>query len=353
MGDTIKQIRKNVNAFLTWWGEELVGMVPGALKNIFLPDEEMTQVTFGKEQTEIVSAEDTKKIFDFSFPKILEASEFRDYMLSEVVHPVTIILSPDLILERSIDLPKAAKNNFRNIVKLQLPRLLPMAQQDIYFDCLSFEKGEQIDVSVAMIKRVLSDHIISVFSGAGLKIKMIRGLSEKGGFFNFINLGKKYKVRERQFITGLIAGLLALTLLFTTIHSFRLSDREAFLSAKMSELSKNARSIEALSIEIQNFDQQQDLYQSKIEYLGLDEILSNLTELLPDDSWVFDFTKNGNRLTVTGKTSNASLLIEKIDNSPLFSNVTNSSTRISNPSGNTVRERFSISFELEEGARDD
>jgi len=360
MGDKIQQIRKNLAAFLSWWADELLGIAPVALRDVLFPDEKTVQVFFREQQTEIVLPADgpeERKTFDLSVPEILEAPEFKKILSKEVNHPVTILLSEDLILERQINLPKAAKNSFRNIVRLQLSRLLPMAEQDIHFDCLSAEQDgqETIAVSLAMIKRSLSKHIISVFTGAGHRIKAIKGISgsDKSLTFTFLNLGKKYKDLESGLVAGLVAGFLVLTTLFTGIHYFQLSEREEFLNGKMNELSQDARAIEALSSEIQNFDRQQSLYQSKIEHLRLDEILSNLTDLLPDDSWVFEFAKNGDRLTITGKTSNASLLVEKIDNSPLFRNVTNSSTRINNPSGNAARERFSISFELEERGQND
>lgn len=343
-----------MEAFLTWWADELIGVVPPAIRNIFTTDEETVQIVFSSMQT-IVSLPTENSVatntFDLAFPEILGAEEFKKFLSKENGHPVSIILSEDLILERQIILPKAAKNNLRNIVKLQLPRLLPMAEQDIHFDCLPIEKEGQnvITVSVAMIKRHLSQKIISIFIDAGRRIKAIKGLSRAGEnvLFTFLNLGKKYKAIESRVAGGLIIGFLVLIVLFASIHYRQLSKREAFLSRKMTELTQEARGVEALSNEIQKFDQQQELYQNKIEHLRLDEILSNLTELLPDNSWIFDFAMNGNRLTIAGKTSNASLLVEKIDDSPLFSNVTNSSTRISNPTGSTSRERFSISFELE------
>lgn len=354
MGNNIKKIRKKMEAFLSWWTDELIGVVPPAIKNIFTHSEETAQVFFSAKQTIITLPTEKLEVrntFDLAFPEILDTEEFKKFLSEEINHPVSIILSENLILERKITLPKAAKNNFRNIIKLQLPRLLPMAEQDIHFDCLSTEKDGQdvITVSVAMIKRQLSQKIVSIFTDSGHRVKIIKGLSRAGEriSFTFLNLSKKYKVLESRMIAGLVMGFLLLTILFTSIHYAQLSKREVFLAKKMSELSQKARGIEGLSNEIQKFDRQQELYQSKIEHLRFDEILSSLTELLPDDSWIFDFAMNGNRLTISGKTSNASLLVEKIDNSPLFRNVTNSSTRISNPSGNASRERFSISFELE------
>ena len=359
MGDRIKHIKKYMEDFLCWWADELMGILPASVRKIFIPHEKSVEIFFNIKRTIVTLPTETseiKRTLDLPFPQILETSEFKNILLKEVNHPVTIILSEDLILERPIILPKAAKNNFRNIVKLQLPRLLPMAEQDIHFDCLIIEESEQSDltISVAMIARHLSEKITAIITATGHRVNAIKGLSstEKNPLFTFLNLGKKHKALESRMIAGLVVGLLALTILFTTVHYSQLSKREAFLSQKMKELSQDVRGIEALSNEIQNFDQQQELYQSKLAHLRLDEVLSNLTKLMPDDSWIFDFTMAGNRLTISGKTSNASLLVEKIDNSPLFSNVTNSSSRISNSSANAARERFSISFELEGGQND-
>lgn len=353
MGNKTKKIKESMESFLIWWAEELASMIPKSLSRLFTRREKTARIFFSEKQTTISLPTDSaekEKICNIPFPDILEAPEFKTLLTEEVHHPVTITLSDKLILERQITLPKAAKNNFRNIVKLQLPRLLPMAEPDILFDCQAMEEEDMITVSVAMITRQTSQKIGAVIIGAGLRIKTIKGLShhKKEQPFTFLNLSKKYKLVESRITTGLLAGLLLLSILFTGLHYAQLSKREAFLAGKMTELSQGARGIEALSSEIQSFNRQQGLYQSKIDHIRLDQILSALTDLLPDDSWIFDFALNGNRLTISGKTSNASLLVEKIDNNPLFTNVTNSSSRIGNAVNNQARERFSISFELME-----
>lgn len=353
MGDKLHHIKQNIKAFLLWWMGELAGIIPSALKGVLFPAEKTVRIIFRKNQTKISFVEEDTvktKTFSVSFPEILQNKTFRNFLSEELGQPVTIILSPELTLQRQIILPKAAKNSFENIVKLQLPSLLPMAEENIHYGCLKAEDegDEMITISIAMIKKSLSQQITEIFSGAGLKVKAITGLSamDQSRSFTFLNLGQKYKNIESQLVAGLVVSCFILISLFMAGTYYHLTAREEFLSAKMKALSKEAQSIEALSGEIQNFEQQQALYQSKIDHLRLDEILATLTELLPDDSWVFDFAQNGNRLSLTGKTANASLLAEKIDSNSLFKNVTISSTRIEKRGSNTARERFVISFEL-------
>ncbi len=358
MVNNIKQFKNKVTAFLSWWVAELIGMVPVTVSNFFNPEKKLAQIMFAKKQTIITfprNDDEETKTFDLTFPEVLDSSEFKIFLSKQMDLSVIVLLSEDLILERQITLPKAAKNNLKKIVTLQLPRLLPMKEQDIYFDCQSIDAVDKdlITVNLSMIKRSLGDEILSAINQSGLRAKSIKGLVKRGegSTYTFLNLVKKHKLQEGRITAGLVTGLIFLSLFFIGLYYVKLSDREAFLGEQITHLSQEVKQIEALSEEIQNFDQQQALYKSKIEYLRLDEVLSSLAVLLPDDSWVFDFAMNGDRLTIAGKTTNSSLLVEKIDSSPYFKNVINSSTRISNTPGNISRERFSISFDLIERAR--
>lgn len=356
MGHKVTEIRKNISDFLTWWGTELDGLLPVQVKHFFHTEGKSVQVTFGALGTEVflpTEEGNRRKSFEFPFPDILDQEDFLQCLREEILYPVSIHLSDELTLQRMVELPRAAKGNLHNIIRLQIPRLLPMKVEDIYFDISSREQKDHVAATLAMIPRQRVERILEVFSAAGCRVGGVKaGANGIKAGFTFLNIAKQHKEKEHRLVSWLTASLTLLSVLLLSLYYVQLSAREEFLLEKRNSLSQDARAIEALSREIQKFDQQQTLYQGKIDRLRLDEILSTFTDLLPDDSWIFDFALNGDRITVTGKTSNASQLVEKIDSSPLFENVTNSSTRIASGRNGEMQERFSISFVLE-GRRDE
>jgi general secretion pathway protein L len=77
-------------------------------------------------------------------------------------------------------------------------------------------------------------------------------------------------------------------------------------------------------------------------------VLAELTRLLPDDTWLYQFELNGKEVLIQGEASASSAIIGLIEASPLFGNVTFRSPVTQNRV--TGGERFNLAAEVEAGS---
>ncbi len=78
------------------------------------------------------------------------------------------------------------------------------------------------------------------------------------------------------------------------------------------------------------------------------KVLAEVTRILPDRTWLVVFELNGHEVRIRGFSNEASSLIARFDNSPLFVNAQFRSTLTKGPTNDL--ERFDLSFEVKDGA---
>ena len=79
----------------------------------------------------------------------------------------------------------------------------------------------------------------------------------------------------------------------------------------------------------------------KRSLLTVTELLNEVTQILPDDTWVLQFARRGDRMTVSGYSVKPSALIALLEESEMLSQVSFSSPVMADP--RVGRERFNIS----------
>ena len=342
-----------IKQFFTWWFGQLSTLFYLDRFKLFSTGKPKNTIYLSPQTVKlssVVSGKTSEKTYDLSFEDLVNDKEFTTYLNAYFTGSTSIILSSDMVLEREVMLPETAQKEFRNIINLQLPNLLPMSKNDIYYDCalgLSGDETGKSTVYLAMVKKETISKILLVFEGLGVLIDEVYSSSTlcKGTKFRFLNLRNKNKVRTQKLENGLILGAISLFCFCGFLYWNNLNQRVDFLNLKMGEYSVKAREVGLLKDEIITHNRNEKLYYARLERIRLEKILEAITTSLPTDSWIFEFNHSGSKITISGQSKDTTIVLKNLDEHTFFTNVNNNSTSISTASGQAV-ERFMISFDF-------
>ncbi|MFC7047848.1 PilN domain-containing protein [Emcibacter nanhaiensis] len=363
MGKRFKILSNYLRYFWTWWIGELTGMVPDRVKSAFFPDEKIGRLCLSKAQLELqfVDGEGTEEKISHArsgnlrqdLEEVFDQAERKGFSSKTL----EVELLPDMILSRLIRLPETARNNFRQIISLQFDRYFPLSEDKVLFDCVAGpgKDKKEVTIEAALVRKTLAEELSQRLEAQKITLKKIY-VSEKqqeksaARCFTFLDRTGFIAPEERKPVFALAVCLCLLLPVWLGVYSYKLSARETWLREQAVELSREVKGIEKISAKIVAEQQQRRLYQEKIEEVRLSEILTILTRAVPEDSWITELNKSGDRLTISGKTPNASQLAAGLDRDGFFKRVSNSSTVIQ-PGENS--ERFTLSLELKPEDQED
>lgn len=350
MEKNFKKIYQTLKSFFHWWGAQLLEMIPEQILSYFEDDKSKNILTLEKNQVRVVSFNDDERIekkFSGSFDQLLEDKEFQNYLKQNLSGLVSIELCDDFILERTVNFPKVVENNINDIVTLESKKIFPLHSDKIYFDShiKSYEKEHDfIDVEIGLIKKSLVDEIRATLGICDLLISEVSSLKDKGKY-NFVNLGQKYKSDDQRMTLVFAASALVLGIIcYVSIFSFY-SSRADFLNENLRELAERAREINEIGQQIELYELKAKLHYEKQNEIRFDQVLSALTEVFPNDSWLFEYSQNGNMISISGLSHDTSVLITELNKNKWFTNISNRLSTQKNEEGQDI-ERFNITLEL-------
>ena len=365
MGKKIKIIGEYFRPFWDWWIGEMIGLVPERVKRVFFPQEKVACLHLAQGRLLLRFTDEKEAEVEISragsgdlgrdLREVFSEAEGKGFSTGSI----EVELSPDMLLSRLIRLPETAKNNFRQIISLQFDRYFPLSEEKVIFDCAIRQGTEKSEVmiDVALVRRELVAELLQILDSLNVTLKKIYAFEEREASkakdktsFTFMDRSGFLRPEEHKPVFALAICLLVLVPLCLGIYYYKLSARETWLREQASVLSREVKEIEKISTRIASEQQQRRLYQQKIGEVRLSEILTILTKAVPDDSWITELNKSGDRLTISGKAPNASTLAAGLDREGFFEKVSSSSTVIQ-PGGQS--ERFSLSLELKPGDQED
>lgn len=203
--DTVKLLEFS-RQFLSWWFSELSQLVSARFTQWLSPSEVNAKLVVDQDRTQLIRFNHQETDSHFS-----ETLEFEVPLSSLHKHPELIVqlenisgaveidVSPALILQREIELPSAAANNYIEIIRLQAERYLPMPECDIYLDARlqnSSAATARIKVQLAMVKKTLLQPLQSLIENHGAWISRISGLITAADVQN-ANSQKKHGFKRR------------------------------------------------------------------------------------------------------------------------------------------------------------
>ncbi|MEN8170810.1 MAG: PilN domain-containing protein [Pseudomonadota bacterium] len=354
----------SVRAFLRWWREELVSLLPGELRNHLQHREHQLVVCFSEDGVQLTDCRlgQPESSVDFVLDAQGAVSQTDKERLSRLRgrggDKVVIRLPHEHVLSLSFPLPLEAEKNLLEVLGYELGRHAPFKIEQVYFDYAVLERRSdenKIWVSVMVVPRNQVEPLITMVRAWGLipEVLTVSEQSESQGEqcalsgFNLLPLAERDRAKGSMNMAAKVLVLSA-SLLMATLASYPLLLQEM----RISELRAQVEAVRNEAVNVQSM--QQELERVAAESAFVDEkkrqfpevldVLNALTEILPDDTWLERFEMKVTRIRMQGFSADASSLIELLENSPLLQNAAFDSPVVKDPK--TDRFRFQIVAEL-------
>ena len=230
-----------------------------------------------------------------------------------------LLLPPQQVLRRTLQLPAAARENLHTVLGFELDRQTPFRLEQVYFDSrvLPTEPGARsLSVELALVPRSPVEQQLSALGTLAHELDGVDAQSPSGRLgFNFLPAEQRRRRAHRLLWVNL--GLVAASLLFLAVAMNDLVDNRVVAAAEMQALADEqrdaARGAAALRKSLEdavsgaNF-----LAVQKRTQPSAVELLKTLTEVLPDDTFIERLNLAGTTLTITGQSEQAARLVEKL-----------------------------------------
>lgn len=350
-----------LHLFFRWWLDELKGVLPGPLRRLIASRQQQITIdvrdkralvrasgnALGHESFEIDIAPTTPQR-DIRTQAFLERI-CREDVLTEVRLPENQILTVDL------QLPRATEENLQNVLAFEMDRYTPFNAQHVYYDYRINSRDpikNTIDVTLFAVPRRRLDTLLSELGVLDLHPDVITVYNEAyetvaDGADSGINLlPPDLRPKQTTIRTHINRALLAILLVLIISNlALPIIQQQRTIAALEKEVDRAAQSAAATAAVRAQRDklskQLQTLINEKQGHPMILQVLDELSNLLPDSTWLRRFELINNTMSIQGESEAASRLIALLEGSTMFKSVSFRSPVTENP--RTHRERFKIS----------
>lgn len=262
--------------------------------------------------------------------------------------PKRVLMMPsDSILTRSVSLPAQVRGNLPQVIRYELDRLSPFQARDVLYD-FALRPGPKaaprLTVDLALCRRDLVEVWIKRMRDAGAPIDRI---SWTGAWpsANLLPVAERPKHRLAVFRLDSLLWVAAVTLLIAALIGPLWQQRQY---ASMLDAEVRRARVEAVAVD----DLRQELERARLGSTAVlqqkwDEpnilvLLRELSDRIPDDTWIQTLDYNNGQVELRGESGQATALIALLEQAPGIDEVTFRSPVTQVPQ--TGKERFNISL---------
>lgn len=256
-------------------------------------------------------------------------------------------------LIKQLDLPLAAAENLRQVLGFEMDRHTPFKADQVYFDFRVVQrdaKSGRISIKLAVVPRQTIDSAVELLAKWGAPIQAAYIASAATPDADTINLiPSERRIAAPSRLRGLNLGLLLLILALGTaaISIPIMIKRQA--SIALIPLVERAKQVAGSTDSMKReYEKQAAEYNFMLDKkktgLPVIVLLDEVSRLLPDDTWVQQFSLNGKEMQIQGETGSSSKLIALVESARVLHDA-NFRSPISK--GNTPNsERFHLAAEV-------
>ena len=362
----MRAVSRTLSRFFAWWGGELADLVPARLRLWWRVSERVVILSFdgtravfgrpaGMRREEIHAVElgmaDAPLHRAETSRRLVQAAG-RNFQL-------LLCLPPEQVLQRTLTLPLAVEENLRQTLAFELDRYTPFRPEEVYFAFRVIERDagqKRLSVELAAIPKSAVDQGVARAAALGLAVDgavLADELLQRGGDCrNFLpDAAKRRKSSARL---GWRAGMTALSaVLLAVLLAVPLWQKRAATNSLLDPLARAkaaSQETDALRERLRKLVKEHNfLHDKKWDTPSTVLELEELSKLLPDDTFVMQFDFEGDTVQIQGETASSTRLVETLEASPLFKDVSFKSqlTKIQG----TANDRFHLSATLEAAAK--
>ena len=320
-----------VSGFFRWWFGELRATIPPFLRGgrrgrrrAFWIEIGNRTARFGRE-----GRRKTKDLGEVALNPDDPAAQYRDirrHMGRRRIRPrdLDLQLSRDQALRQVVVLPTAARENLREVLSFEMDRHTPFTADEVVFDyrvLRTDQERKQMDVDLAVAKRDTLSQALATARSWKLNPKRV-GV-EGGGLDLLSSARHEAGGRRGRGLTAVLGVVTAGLFVAATLAPLQ-TQRELLDEAEEALRLARGEAVEADDLRRQaakSLERSEFLIGRKRNAVSVSELLNEVTRLLPDDTWVVQFSRRDNQLTLSGFSAKASALIGLLEQSDLLTGV--------------------------------
>lgn len=360
----LASLRSIFGRFVSWWRQELTGLMPGSLSAPRKHDLPAQILSVEGRGVRLISPRGGKDLSgDAAAGQIIALTEVGQHLATakagKAKPEIGLRLSYQTCFVRKVELPASASADFAQLLAIDLERATPFRIKDVYTAFTTdpvVGRSGRTTIRQLVIKRSVADGLISILESAGRKVSRLDCWDEQGATalpVNFLETTavKSVAADRRSNVVPKLLGAAAASL--AALAAFLMIDRSetalaelqaqtASFKSKVQATRDAAAKSQTMISEIENFRRLRSSIPSKVA------ALEELTRLLPDTAWVTDLKIDGSNVDIAGLATSAVTLIPILERSAFFVDAT--STAPVTFDQREDKERFSIRVKIRSAA---
>lgn len=341
-----------VGAFLSWWGDELAGLLPASFRKAFGSS---TEVAIVQE----VDGQVVMRRKPGTGWKTLTPGGKSPGGLPK--GGVIYLLPEGGALRRERRLPTASRHHIQDIMNLQMASETPFTIDEVYTDSLitaEIDDTREIVVSQALAPRETINGIVDRMRRgfdlelAGIDVIDIAVPSGRGGY-NLLPPAQRPRARSGQMAgVGIVLLILAGTAVFAGTSWRDLQQRRIDAAdALIADTEGGAAGAMQVSTRVtQGVEAIRKLAAEQKDPLAFMRVYNEVAAVLPDGSWLEEFTYERPIAFATGLSANSATLVQAFETSDLIASARFAAPVVTDPLSGAERFRIEITFKTDGAA---
>lgn len=354
--DTLQQFRARLapgpKSFLAWWGQALASCLPARWRVLLGLTRE--RLFFQRQGDEIAMSwmEGATRRELARLPSTVTPVELDAVLGSRLSGlPRWWLVPAGMALRRRLPLPAAAAERLRDVVRFELDRQTPFTAQEACFDARVVGVGAegQLDVELAVVPKSAFDTALADLGAlapglAGADVEDAAGLPAGVNLLPDSARAARQAPNRGLHLALAVVALIALVLGAWRVLDNRRAAAEAFaeqVESRADEARRVAASRQQLVDLVAGITTLNTTSARRPTAL---EVMADVTQRLPDNSYLEKLSIEGDRLTLIGFSPEASGLVARLQGSKLWRNPALSGAL--QPDPRTRMDRFTLTAEL-------
>jgi general secretion pathway protein L len=261
--------------------------------------------------------------------------------------PIRLVLPPALLLEQPVTLPLAAERGLASALRWEMDRLTPFTADAVFWTWRITQRDRirsQLTLRLVLVAKSAVETSVNALAAAGLAPARLEAAGEPARAISLTG-PRRSAPRRPALIAGLTlcAGLAIAAIAIPFVRQQAELDR---LDARIADLRPQVEIAETLRRRVADRTASADVVAAEAARVGnMLRMLAALTDLIPDDTSLYDLTLRDRIVTFTGQSTQAARLIPALAADPAVRNPVFSAAVTRNEMTHT--EAFAIRAEMQ------
>lgn len=342
----------SVSRFFIWWVGELAACMPQGLRRAFWREPAVLAIAIGDGDAEVSlrKRDGMRELGRLALdrgrePRLQLAELMRGLSLRDV--ETAILVPAASVLRRNVNLPLAAAENLREVLTFEMDRHTPFKANEVAFDyriTATDPDAKRISVDLAVVPNEAVERARLVAATLGLASDRIgvAGTHETDQSLNFLPAQRAGRSATRQRL-AIAFAILAVILAIVAVYMPLLVKQQtlAAYEAQLAQSRSVALETEALKKRLAaKLERDRFLLDRRAMIPSATVMLADVTDRLPDGTWLVQLHWQGDKLVMAGYSPSATPLVAALEDSDILSEVRFGSPVTPDP--RVGRERFNI-----------